>query len=323
MEYRTLGKTGLKVSDISLGCWTIGGPAWRDGNPVGWAGQLDDNESVRALKRGFDLGINHFDTADVYGDGHSEVVVGRALADLPRDQVVLATKVGWFKGTAQHAYDPLHIRHQCEQSLKNLGTDYIDVYYLHNTNYGDDDAYLEGAAEMVHRLRDEGKVRFIGQSGNVADYRRVLPVSRPDVLQFSYSLLGRGAEAQHDIFTLAREQNLGTVLFGTIAKGVLLGKYTPEKVGEFGPGDIRKNSKQFQREFLESFIQKLDKAKATFGADTPDLLRMAIQFALRLQETSCVIVGFRNTQQVEMNAPISGKPLTEEEIAVLDELWPG
>lgn len=322
MEYRTLGKTGLKVSDISLGCWTIGGPAWRDGNPVGWAGELDDDESVRALKRGFDLGINHFDTADVYGDGHSEIVVGRALKDLPRDEIVVATKVGWFKGTAAHPYDPLHIRHQCEQSLMNLGTDYIDLYYLHNTNYGEDDAYLEGAAEMVHRLRDEGKVRFLGQSGNVADYRRVLPVSRPDVLQFNYSLLGRGAESQHDIFALAREHNLGTVLFGTIAQGVLLGKYTPEKVGQFGPGDIRKNNKRFQREFLEEFAAKLDRVKKTFGAETPDLLRMAIQFALRLRETGCVIVGFRNVRQVEMDAAVSGRALSAAEIGLLDEIFP-
>lgn len=135
MEYRILGKSGLKVSEISLGCWAIGGPSWRDGQPEGWFGN-DDNESLAGLRRAFELGINHLDSADVYGDGHSERVIGQFLREIPREKVIVASKVGWFKGTAPHAMQPLHIRHQLEQTLTNLGTDYVDVYYFHNANFG-------------------------------------------------------------------------------------------------------------------------------------------------------------------------------------------
>lgn len=101
MEYRILGRSNLKVSAVSLGCWAIGGPSWRDGQPVGWSGN-DDNESLKGLRRAFELGINHWDTADVYGDGHSERLIGRVLKEIPRDKVIIASKVGWFRGTAPH-----------------------------------------------------------------------------------------------------------------------------------------------------------------------------------------------------------------------------
>jgi myo-inositol catabolism protein IolS len=116
MEYRILDRSGLRVSEVSLGCWAIDGPSWRDGNAVGWSGN-DDNESVAGLRKAYKLGINHFDTADVYGDGHSERIIGRLLNEVPRDKLILASKVGWFRGTAPNAMQPVHLRHQLEQTL--------------------------------------------------------------------------------------------------------------------------------------------------------------------------------------------------------------
>ena len=125
MKYRPLGRSGISVSEVSLGCWTLGGLNWVDGSPNGWA-NVDDGEAVRAVHHALDRGVNHFDNADVYGNGRAERLLSRALAGRSED-VVIASKLGHFKGTAEHAYEALHVRHQCEQSLFNLERDVIDA----------------------------------------------------------------------------------------------------------------------------------------------------------------------------------------------------
>ena len=128
MNYRKIGKTDVEVSEIGFGCWTMGGPNWSNLTPVGW-GDVNEDEVTAAIKVGLDAGVNHFDNADVYGNGRAERMLARALDRLGvrSDNLVVATKVGHFAGTAEHAYDPAHIRHQCEQSLINLGLDRIDI----------------------------------------------------------------------------------------------------------------------------------------------------------------------------------------------------
>lgn len=308
MNFRILGKSGLKVSEIGLGCWAIGGPSWRDGSAVGWSGN-DDAQSLTGLLRAHELGINHFDTADVYGDGHSERVLGQFLKQVPRESVVIASKVGWFKGTAPGAMQPLHIRHQLEQSLHNLGTDYLDLHYFHNTNFGANDQYLEEAADLMRDLQKEGKVRVIGQSGyGVGDFLRVCPVTRPDVLQFGYAAPGGGdwdnpgATPDGDFFAWAQKQNLGLVLFGPLKQGLLLDKFDPENPPQRGEGDIRAGNGGFTREGLLEWREKLAPLKARFGGEVADLTRVALQFALGRSPLACVIPGFKNASQVEVNA---------------------
>src|SRR5436190_8145297 len=140
MQYRELGRTGVKVSEISFGCWTMGGLNWVNGTPNGWA-NVNEDEITAAIKVGLDAGVNHWDNADVYGNGKAERMLARCFDRLgvkSTDQII-ATKVGHFPGTAEHAFDPLNIRHQCEQSLKNLKRDYIDLYYLHHGSFGEND----------------------------------------------------------------------------------------------------------------------------------------------------------------------------------------
>lgn len=318
MEYRQLGRSGLKVSEISLGCWAIGGPSWRDGNPVGWSGN-NDEVSLAGLRRAHELGINHLDTADVYGDGHSERVISRFLKEVPRESVVIATKVGWFKGTAPNAMQPVHIRHQLEQSLTNLGTDYIDLYYFHNTNFGPNDQYLEDAAETVRELQKEGKIRVIGQSAySYADFMRVYPITRPDVLQFHYNALGSPFDKQEtNLFGWADEQNLGMVLFGPLAQGILLDKFDPENPPQFGEGDIRAGNSGFTQDKLLDMRRRLQPLKERFGGEVPDLVRVALQYALSQSNNACVIPGFKNPGQVEVNAEASGRPLSPDEVAFI------
>ncbi len=162
---RTLGRSGVDVSAIGLGCWAIGGPFWRDGKPVGW-GEVDDDESVRAIRRGVELGVTFFDTSDVYGAGHSERVLGRALAGV-RDEVVIATKFGnTFDETSRvitgSDASPEGIRRACEASLRRLGTDRIDLYQLHLSDY--DPVAAAEVRDALEELVADGLVRAYGWS---------------------------------------------------------------------------------------------------------------------------------------------------------------
>jgi len=324
IKYRTLGKSGLKVSEVGLGCWAIGGPSFSDdGFPNGWAGN-DDRESLAALHRAYELGINHWDTADVYGRGHSERLIGRAFREgVKREQIVLATKIGWFKGTAAHAFDPLHIRHQLEQSLKNLQTDYVDIYYFHNPFFGDNNIYLEQAVTEMQRLKQEGKIRVVGQSANDFEkFVQLVPVTQAQVLQLPYNALKSPFDnPEKDIFKWADSNQLGLVLFGTYAKGLLLDKYDPQNPPQFERGDIRSSYEDFKSEFIKRLKPVLLKIKKRFGEDTQTLARVFNQFALSKSRQAVLIPGFKNVQQMEMNAAIMGQHLRSYEIEFIAGLF--
>ncbi|MCX8094427.1 MAG: aldo/keto reductase, partial [Candidatus Goldbacteria bacterium] len=162
MNYREIGRTGIKVSEISLGCWTLGGKSWNEGISVGWE-DVNEDEVIKAINYAVDRGVNHFDNADVYGNGRAERLLAKALGKRNKD-VIIATKVGHFKGTAEHAYEPQHIIHQCEQSLINLKREYIDIYYFHHGDFGEQDRYLHGAVDVMYKLKKQGKIRAIGFS---------------------------------------------------------------------------------------------------------------------------------------------------------------
>ena len=178
MLIRILGRSGIEVSGLGLGCWAIGGPFWRGNQPVGW-GEVDDNQSREALERALELGVTFFDTSDVYGCGHSERILGQMLSDR-RKQVVIATKFGNIfdeqtrRVTASSA-EPAYIRRACEASLRRLRTDYIDLYQLHIGNY--DLARVDEVIETLERLVDEGRIRWYGWSTDdperAAAYARV------------------------------------------------------------------------------------------------------------------------------------------------------
>src|SRR5277367_3355292 len=174
MKYRKLGQSDIEVSEISLGCWTLGGLNWVDGIPNGWA-NVDEAEVKRAIDHALDQGVNHFDNADVYGNGRAERMLSRILGDRTK-KVSIATKVGWFPGTAENVYEPAHIRHQCEQSLINLKRDVIDLYYFHHGDFGEKDRYVDGAVDTIYKLKKEGKIRLIGLSSYSSDdFTRLVP----------------------------------------------------------------------------------------------------------------------------------------------------
>jgi aryl-alcohol dehydrogenase-like predicted oxidoreductase len=317
MQYRELGKTGVRVSEISLGCWTLGGLNWVDGQPNGWA-NVDDSEAIAAVRVALQQGVNHFDNADVYGNGRAERLLARALGDRSLS-VVIASKVGHFKGCAEHAYDPLHIRHQCEQSLKNLRRDYLDIYYFHHGDFGPGDERLDAALEEMHRLRDAGKIRLLGLSAyNEADFLRLVPRLQPDVLQsWAHALDVHFVDPQLPLGLLMREQGLPFVAFSPLAQGVLLDKYDPERPPQFEDGDYRKGNAKFTSEFLRQLKPKLAALKAHFGNDASDLARIALQYVLSFPAVACVIPGFRNERQVRTNLLAAERPLTAAEIELV------
>lgn len=320
MQYREIADTGIKVSEISFGCWTMGGPNWSRGTPVGW-GEVDEDEITAAIKLGLEAGVNHFDNADVYGNGTAERMLARVLDRLgvATEEVVIATKVGHMPGTAEHAYEPAHIRHQCEQSLINLRRETIDIYYFHHGDFGPGDRYLPDAVDVMNALVAEGKVRVVGLSAYSSDdFVREVPVVKPKVLQsWAHALDDQFIRPGSPVSQLMEEQKLSFVAFSPLAQARLLDKYDPDNPPVFEEGDHRRQSSEFKAEALRKLKPKLEVLKSRFGARTEDLAAVALQYVLAHPRVACVIPGFRNERQARCNLSAEGRPLTEEDLAYI------
>lgn len=324
MNYRKLGNSDVAVSEISLGCWTMGGLNWVDGQANGWA-NVNEDEIVAAVKRAVDAGVNHFDNADVYGNGRAERMLARVLKKLglKSEQFVIATKVGHFRGTAEHAYDPLHLRHQCEQSLQNLQRDYVDIYYLHHGDFGPNGEWLAGAAATLDALVREGKVRLKGQSAySDADFQRAVPVVKPQVLQsWANALRPNFIKPDSVVGQLLAEYGISFVAFSPLQKGLLLDKFDPEHPPSFDEGDIRHTDSRFAPEYLRALKPKLAQLKARFGATPDDLAAVALRYVLNHPHVACVIPGFRNERQVAANLGGAQRALSAADLALIDQIF--
>jgi myo-inositol catabolism protein IolS len=321
MKYRKLGQSDIEVSEISLGCWTLGGLNWVDGIPNGWA-NVDEAEVKRAIDYALDQGVNHFDNADVYGNGRAERMLSRILGDRTK-KVSIATKVGWFPGTAENVYEPAHIRHQCEQSLINLKRDVIDLYYFHHGDFGEKDRYVADAVAMVYQLRKEGKIRLIGLSSySSEDFTRLVPKIKPDVLQsWAHAMDDQFIKEGSPVQKLLVERKMSFVAFSPLNQGILLGKFDPKNPPKFDEGDHRKKDKRFEMEFLLTIEPKIEKLKSRFGKDIKDLSRAALQYDLSHPWVCCAIPGFRNLNQVQVNLAAAGKPLSAEDVKFIRDVF--
>jgi aryl-alcohol dehydrogenase-like predicted oxidoreductase len=241
---------------------------------------------------------------------------------LNTNDFVIATKMGHYRGTAEHAYDPLHIRHQCEQSLKNLGRDYLDIYYFHHGDYGPNGEYLPGAVEAMNKLVEEGKVRLKGQSAyNAAHFVAAVPVLEPTVLQsWAHALDPQFIKPGSPVGNLLAARKMSFVAFSPLKQGLLLDKFDPENPPQFDEGDNRRGNEGFESENLRDLRTKLARIKERFGHEIEDLSAVAQRYVLNHPNVACVIPGFRNERQVACNLAAVNRELSPEDMAFIEEV---
>ncbi len=310
MEYRTFGKTGISVSEIGFGAWAIGGDAW---------GPVEDADSISAMQRALELGINFIDTADVYGDGHSEELVAQVIRGR-RDEVVVSTKGGLMGHHRDPEREPVYDRPEkvveaFEASLRRLETDYIDVYWCHI--WWDKHEETEAFLEAFERLKRDGKARAVGVSTDSIDHVRHFDRDATmDAVQLDYSILNR--KRGSDILPYVQEHGLGAVIRGPLFKGLLTGKFGADAT--FTEGDIRHGWPN-EPWYAES-VEKVQRLRA-LERDDRTLAQLALRFVLDHPAVSVAIPGAKNASQVEQNAAASVRPLlSDDERRLIDEIAP-
>ena len=302
MKYRTLGKTGFKVSEVGFGAWAIGGNA--HGNSYG---HTNDDESLAAIERALELGCNFFDTADVYGHGHSEELLGKALKKL-RDSILIATKVGgdFYHDPPSMNFTADYVRFALEKSCKRLETDRVDLYQLHNPPI---DLLKTGKVfEVFEELKAEGKIGHYGIS--IHDPREgilAMQQGKPAAIQAVFNILRQ--DAKHQLFQASQENNVGIIAREPLSNGFLTGKLSPDTV--FERGDIRYN-------FPRGYIHNLSNAAKQLGfleTRSRTLAQAAIRFVLDHREVATVIPGAKTVAQAAENLATSElSSLTGEEL---------
>jgi len=310
MRNITLGRTGAEVSAISLGTWSYGGANKSGKLPVGWAGQ-SDNDSIAALKRAWERGINHWDTADVYGNGRSEQVIGSMWGPIPRKDIFIATKVGWDRGYKKHWYNIDVMRQNMERSLINLKTDCVDLMYLHHCNFGENEEYFNDAIEVIRKFKDEGKTRFIGLSDwSSKKIMQFIERCDPDVVQPLRNVMDDTYESS-GLKNYVDNHNLGICFFSPIKHGLLTGKYT--KPAQFEDGDFRSHEKVFSDlEFLQKMLDNKAKLDERFSNHLSPVLHGVVNALFSDSPTGCALLGQRNVDQVEAAAAL-GDLLSNED----------
>ena len=310
MRNITLGRTGAEVSAISLGTWSYGGANKSGKLPVGWAGQTD-NDSTAALKRAWERGINHWDTADVYGNGRSEQVIGSMWGSIPRKDIFIATKVGWDRGYKKHWYNIDVMRQNMERSLINLKTDCVDLMYLHHCNFGENEEYFNDAIEVIRKFKDEGKTRFIGLSDwSSKKIMQFIERCDPDVVQPLRNVMDDTYESS-GLKNYVNDHNLGICFFSPIKHGLLTGKYT--KPTQFEDGDFRSHEKAFSdMEFLQKMLDNKAKLDERFSDHLSPVIHGVVNALFSDPPTGCALLGQRNVDQVEAAAAL-GDLLSNED----------
>ena len=320
---RTLGRSGIEVSALGLGCWAIGGPFWAGETPLGW-GEVDDNESIRAIHAALDLGINFFDTANVYGAGHSERILGRALAGR-RSQVVIATKFNavFDEKTRQVIgadASPEGIRRACEDSLRRLNTDYIDLYQFHDNGYPTDQA--GPVRETLEELVKEGKIRFYGWSTDFPDRAEVFAQGpHCTAIQFQLNVL----DDNPAVIALCEKYNLAAINRGPLAMGLLTGKYTLQT--RVSADDVRgEKSPEWMRYFRDGrpnpeWLAKVEALREILTSGGRTLAQGALAWLWARSPQNIPIPGFRTVAQVQENAAaMPFGPLTPEQMGEIDAI---
>jgi aryl-alcohol dehydrogenase-like predicted oxidoreductase len=314
MQKRKFGNTDLEITPIGLGSWAIGGAGWA----FGW-GKQDDTDSVNAIRKAIDLGINWLDTAAVYGLGHSEEIVAKALKGISeRPYVFTKCALVWNgKREVNNCLKADSIRKECEASLKRLQVDTIDLYQVHWPVPSED---IEEGWEMMSKLQKEGKVRYIGVSNfNVEEIKKAEKIAPVFTLQPPYSLVKRDIE--QEILPYCKEINIGVIVYSPMTCGLLSGKMTKERIKNLPDDDWRKNAKEFNEPKLTKNLELVEKLREIGNRYNVSAGTVAIAWVLKNPVVTGAIVGARNPGQVEENIVAGELKLNDVEVNELNNFF--
>lgn len=300
MDYRKIGKSDLKVSVVGFGAWQAG--------RAGWGEDYSDHDVIEAMKYALSEGINYIDTAMVYGDGHSEEIVGSAISDFDREDIVIATKV-----------NPPHLTHDailrsCENSIRRMNCDYIDLYQLH---WPDESVPIKESISAMEKLVDSGKVRYIGLCNYYGkEFEEAFESAKKHEIisnQLRYNLIQRQVET--DPYPAMKKLGVDMIAWSPIAKGLLSGKYNPESL----PNDrIRSRDVLFRPENVKKLMPVLDKVKEIAERNVKSMVQVSLNYLLC--KNALVIPGIKRKSQIIDCIGSAGWKLSEREIAELDDV---
>ncbi len=314
MQTRTLGNSDLEITRIGFGAWAVGGAGYQ----FGW-GEQDDAQSIAAIHRSLEHGVNWIDTAAVYGLGHSEEVVARALDGWTGTRPHVFTKCGlaWnAQGEVHNDVSGASIRRECENSLRRLRVEAIDLYQIHWPT--GDIAEIDEAWSTMEQLRQEGKVRWIGVSNfDVAELKRAQAIAPVTSLQPPFSLIRR--DTADEILPYCKHENIGVIVYSPMYSGLLAGKMTPERVQSLPSDDWRSRSRQFQEPLLSRNLLLVDRLRAIGEQAGHAVGEVAIAWTLRFSGVTAAIVGGRTAAQVDGIVGAAGYELSEEDMLELND----
>jgi len=311
VNYRRLGRSGVKVSEISLGSWLT------------YGGSVAEERAQACIHKAYELGINFFDTANVYMRGAAEEIVGRALNGFERDSYFLATKV-YFpmgEGPNDRGLSRKHITEQCHASLKRLGVDYVDLYQCHRY---DEDTPLEETLRALDDLVRQGKVLYVGVSewraDQIADALRLAKEMNLDRIvsnQPRYNMIQRHIEAE--IIPLCEREGVGQVVFSPLAQGVLTGKYLPGEVPKEGTRAADSESNRFMQELMnKEVLSAVNKLRSVASDAGLRMSQLALVWILGHENVSSAIIGASRPEQVEDNVKAAGVRLSADVVSKID-----
>ncbi|GAA4207797.1 aldo/keto reductase [Pedobacter jeongneungensis] len=321
MEYRKIGNSDLELSVITFGAWAAGGWMW---------GSTDRNDAISAIKAGYDLGVTSIDTAPIYGQGDSEEIVGDAIKGISRDKLQLVTKFGmrWDLAKGDFGFKSKNndgkeidiykyagkesVIYECEQSLKRLGTDYIDLYQIH---WPDVTTPISETFEAVSRLIEQGKVRYAGVCNyDVAQLKEADQTLEIVSNQIPFSMVNRGVEEA--IVPFCIEKNKSVLAYSPMERGLLTGKLKPGH--QFEEGDHRQGNKFFSPESIEKTNAFLAKIKPLADEKNATLSQLVLRWTIERPGITIALVGARNEKQAVQNAEAVNVKLSAEEIQLIN-----
>ena len=314
MQTRKLGLSDLYLTTIGLGTWAMGGGDWK----FGW-GPQDDTNSLNAIHAALDQGINWIDTAAIYGHGHAEEVVGKAIKGI-RNEVIIATKCGRiWEGDSREIGKSLRansIRREVEASLKRLAIEVIDLYQIH---WPEPDEEIEEGWGTVAELVKEGKIRYGGVSNfSLEQLKRAQAIHPITSLQPPYSMLRR--EIEEEIMTYCGTNHIGIIAYSPMQAGLLTGKFTKERAAGLPESDWRSRHPFYMEPQLSVNLGTIDQLRKIANEKKISLSQLSLAWVLRNKEVTSAIVGARSPQQIEETAKAGDMSMTKTEVEAIEEV---